>query len=316
MKIGFLGLGKMGKRIVVKLLEGGHEVVVWNRSKEVVGDFLREQDRFVLTGKLADAHDVSDFQHLLSSPRIFWSMLPAGEATESALSQIDELTEERDIVIDGGNSFYKDTQKWYEHFSQKSVGFLGIGVSGGILAADNGFPMMAGGDKRSYEYIKPLLEVLSQPHGGFDYFGKGGAGHFVKMAHNGVEYGMMQSIAEGFGVLEKSPFDLDLEKIAYLWTKNTIVAGFLMDRTKDALAKDPNLENIIGEVDATGEATWTVDAAREEGVMVPVIEESLAFRKKSKIDRKISSSFVARMVAALRHEFGGHNVKQKELFDK
>ena len=286
-------------------------MVVWNRSKDVVLELLQQYDREVISGKLADAPEIRDFAMLLPNQKILWSMLPAGGATESVLTQLDSIAGKGDIVIDGGNSFYKDTQKWYEHFIQKGVGFLGIGVSGGILAADNGFPLMAGGDKPSYDAIQPILETLSQPHGGYAYFGTGGAGHFVKMVHNGIEYGMMQSIGEGFAVLEKSQYDLDLEKVADLWTKNTIVASFLIDRAKDALAKDAHLEKILGEIDATGEAAWTVEAAKEEGVDVPIIDGSLEFRKKSKTDKKVADSFAAKMVAALRHEFGGHKVKSK-----
>lgn len=320
MRIGFLGLGKMGKRIVAKLLEDGHEVVVWNRSYETSVEFEKEQkNNVILASKARPGSDseqarmtivkeIKDFAQLLAGQKIFWVMLPAGEATESALGQLDSLVVEGDTIIDGGNSFYKDTQKWYKHFEKMHVGFLGIGVSGGILAAENGFPLMVGGDRKSFEKIRPLLETLSHPRGGYDYFGSGGAGHFVKMVHNGVEYGMMQSIGEGFGVLEKSQYGLDLEKVANIWTKNTIVAGFLMDRAKDALQKDPKLEKIIGEIDATGEALWTIGAAKEEQVPVGVIEQSLAFRKKSKTDKKIAHSTAAKMVAALRHEFGGHKV--------
>ena len=311
MKIGFLGLGKMGSRIVEKLLADGHEVVVWNRSKDTILEFLKTNDRYVLHGKLADASEIADFAKLLPDQKILWSMLPAGSATQDVLTQLDTVAVAGDIVIDGGNSFYKDTQKWFEHFSKKHVGFLGIGVSGGILAADNGFPLMVGGDTVSFEKIKPILQTLSKPHGGYAYFGTGGAGHFVKMVHNGIEYGMMQAIGEGFGVLEKSQFDLDLEKVADLWTKNTIVSGFLMDRMKDALKKDPTFKKIVGEIDATGEAAWTIDAAREEHVPVPIIEQSLEFRRKSKTDKNVADSFTAKTVASLRHEFGGHKLIEK-----
>lgn len=311
MKIGFLGLGKMGKRIVGKLLQDGHEVVVWNRSKDVVLELLKKHNRQVILGKLGDAQKITDFTKLLPDQKIFWVMLPAGDATESVLGQLDSLAAKGDIVIDGGNSYYKNTEKWYQHFSKKGVGFLGIGVSGGVLAAENGFPLMIGGDESSYKKIKPILETLSKPHGGFNYFGTGGAGHFVKMVHNGIEYGMMQSIGEGFGVLEKNSYNLDLAKVAEIWTKGTIISGFLMDRTKNALQKDPHLANIVGEIDATGEAEWTIQEAEKKRLPVQVIKDAFHFRQKSQKDKKIQKSFTARMVAALRHEFGGHTIKKK-----
>lgn len=311
MKIGFLGLGKMGQRMVAKLLADGHEVVVWNRSKDTVLEFLQEQDKYVLTGKLSDAAEIADFTKLLSDQKIFWVMLPAGPATQDILSQLDAIVMPGDIIIDGGNSFYKNTQKWFAHFEKKHIGFLGIGVSGGVLAAANGFPLMAGGDKSSYETIKPVLETLSHPHGGFNYFGTGGAGHFVKMVHNGIEYGMMQSIGEGFGVLDKGPYNVDLEKVADIWTKNTIVSGFLLNRAKDALQKDPKLEQIVGFIEENGEARWTVQLAKKLQVPLKVIADSLKFRQKSQKEKTVQKTFAARMVAALRHEFGGHKVKSK-----
>jgi 6-phosphogluconate dehydrogenase len=170
---------------------------------------------------------------------------------------------------------------------------------------------MVGGDKSAFEEIKPILETLIKPHGGYDYFGEGGAGHFVKMVHNGIEYGMMQAIGEGYGVLEKAPYSLDLLKVAELWQKNTIVTSFLNECARDALEKDPSLSNLDGVIDATGEAEWTVNQAKVEGVYVENIDQSLDFRRRSKTDPNVSSSFAARMVAALRHEFGGHKVKEK-----
>lgn len=240
-------------------------------------------------------------------------MLPAGDVTENTLQEVVKYVEKGDIVIDGGNAFYKDTQRRSIELRAKGIAYLGIGVSGGIKAAETGYPMMIGGDKDAFETIKPLLDTLIKPHGGYEYFGEGGAGHFVKMVHNGIEYGMMQAIGEGYGVLEKAPYNLDLVAIANLWQKNTIVTSYLNECAKDALTKDPTLAGLDGVIDANGEAEWTVNQAKEEGVFAENIDQSLDFRRRSKTDLKVSSSFAARMVAALRHEFGGHAVKKANI---
>lgn len=295
MKIGFIGLGRMGGRMVQKLLKEGHEVVAWNRSDH----------------ELKNAETIEKLIKSLEAPRVIWSMLPAGSSTESILVEIDKFVSEKDIVIDGGNSNFKDTQRRYEQFKNKGVKFLGIGVSGGIIAATQGYPMMVGGDKSAYEFVKPVLDSLARPHGGHEYFGTGGAGHFVKMVHNGIEYGIMQSLGEGFGVLESSPYNFDLLKVAKLYQKGTLVCGFMLDRTVEALSEDPKLSKIIGVIAESGEAKWTVEQAKERGVGVEIIERSLGFRRRSQTDKKIQKSFSARMVAALRNAFGGHEVKRK-----
>jgi len=309
MKIGFIGLGKMGTRIVEKLLADGHEVVAWNRTSEVGEEFRVQNSEF--KNELTIAQSIQELISDLPTPKIIWVMLPAGDATDDALIEVVKYIKKGDIVIDGANSFYKDTQRRYEELSSRGIRFLGIGVSGGIKAGETGYPLMAGGDRSAYEEILPLLETLIKPGGSHEYFGEGGAGHFVKMVHNGIEYGMMQAIGEGFGVLEKAPYTLDLKKVSELWQKNTIITSFLMECAKDALDKDVHLSKIDGVIDATGEAEWTVSQANEEGVFAENIEQSLDFRRRSKTDSKVSSSFAARMVAALRHEFGGHKVKSK-----
>lgn len=315
MQLGFIGLGKMGTRMVEKLLEGGHEVVVWNRSSEPIEELKLK----IKSEKLKVAETIGDLVLQLRSPRVVWSMLPAGEATESTLKEIAAHVEKGDIVIDGGNAFYKDTERRYQDFKEYGIRYLGIGVSGGVKAVDNGYPLMIGGDRSAFIEIKPILETLIKPQGpastsaslggGYEFFGEGGAGHFVKMVHNGIEYGMMQAIGEGYGVLEKAPYDLDLVKVSQLWQKNTIVTSFLNECAKDALEKDPTLSGLEGIIDATGEADWTVKQGKEEDVFVENIEQSLDFRRRSKSDQKVSSSFAARMVAALRREFGGHAVR-------
>jgi len=293
MKIGFVGLGKMGARMVSKLISERHDVVAWNRSRH----------------ELKNVATIEELTRSLKTPRIVWSMLPAGEATEEILKEVSKLVQADDIVIDSGNSNFKDTQRRYEEFKTKGIRFLGIGVSGGIIAATQGYPMMVGGDKSSYEYIIPILNSLSKPKGGHEYFGTGGAGHFVKMVHNGIEYGIMQSLGEGFGIMEKSPYDLDLQKVAKLYQKGTLVSGFMLDRVLEALENDPKLSNIVGVIAESGEAKWTVEQAKEEGVDTEIIERSLEFRRRSKTDERIQKSFSAKMVAALRNAFGGHPIR-------
>ena len=315
MKIGFIGLGKMGSRMALKLLEEGHSVVAWNRSQDAIASIKDQisypKDDQSLAEKLKISATIKDLVGNLEKPRIVWIMLPAGDITEEKLQEVAGLLDKGDIVIDGGNSNFKDTERRFEMFQKKGMRFLGIGVSGGIKAFENGYPLMVGGDKSAYENIKPILKSLAAPHGGYDYFGTGGAGHFVKMVHNGIEYGMMQAIGEGFGVLEKSQYSLDLVSVSKLWQKGTIIESFLMECTRSALEKDSNLSGIIGEINATGEAAWTVEIGKKERVPVPVIEASLDFRAKSHTEADVRSSFAARLVAALRQEFGGHEVVKK-----
>lgn len=313
MQIGFIGIGKMGTRMVEKLLVDGHTVIGWNRTKSIVDDFRLALVEKNLDERFIAADDIKDVVSGQGSPRLVWIMLPAGDAVQSALDEVVRHIEPGDIIVDGGNSFYKDTQSRYEILKSNDIRFLGIGVSGGVKAVDTGYPLMIGGDKSAFDEIKPILDTLIKPHGGYEYFGEGGAGHFVKMVHNGIEYGMMQAIGEGYGVLEKAPYEIDLVNVSKLWQKNTIVTSFLNECAKDALIKDPTLSSLDGVIDATGEAEWTVTQGKEEGVPVENIEQSLDFRRRSQTDEKISMSFAARMVAALRHEFGGHGVKKTNV---
>ncbi|MDO8460915.1 MAG: decarboxylating 6-phosphogluconate dehydrogenase [bacterium] len=316
MKIGFIGLGKMGSRMVLKLIEEGHKVVAWNRSSDVIEELKFKISPFAKASgdkqNFKIAANIQDLVQQLHTPRIVWGMVPAGKATEEVLKEVLKYVEKDDIVIDGGNAFYKDTEKRYQKLRNEGIRFLGIGVSGGIIAARDGYPIMTGGSKSAYEFISPILDSLAKPKGGHEYFGEGGAGHFVKMVHNGIEYGIMQSLGEGFGVLEKSPYKLDLVKVAKLYQKGTLVSGFMLDRVVEALLKDPQLSQITGYIEESGEAKWTVEQAKEEGVEVEIINRSLEFRRRSQKDSKVQNSFSARMVAALRNAFGGHSVVKKD----
>lgn len=255
---------------------------------------------------------IQELVFALPALRILWLMLPAGSATQNVLDEAQKYLEKGDIVIDGGNAHFQDTEKRYQHFKDLGIEFLGIGVSGGIAAAKNGYPLMVGGSKKTYEYIKPILDSLSKPNGGHQYFGEGGAGHFVKMAHNGIEYGIMQSLAEGFAVLEKSQYKFNLLKVAKLWQKGTLVSGFMLDRAVDSLTQNPNLENMAGPISESGEARWTIEEAKKEDVPVEIIERALEYRVRSQNDGKIQNSFTAKMINALRSAFGGHSIRQAQ----
>jgi len=311
MKLGFIGLGKMGSRMARKLLAEGHEVVVWNRSEAPI-ELLKSQitsSKSQINSNLQSTKTIQELVKSLEKPRIIWLMLPAS-AVQNILDEIIPLLKPGDIIIDGGNSFYKDTERRSIELRAKGIGYLGIGVSGGLLAFENGYPLMVGGDKFAYDFIKPILDSLAKPRGGHTYFGPGGAGHFVKMVHNGIEYGQMQAIAEGFAMLEKSDYQLDLLEVATLWQKGTIISGFLIDRAKNALEKDAKLSTSEGPVGASGETDWTIQEAKDEKVEIPVIEESLAFRKKTQTNVALQRSFIAKMLNALRKEFGGHEIKK------
>lgn len=307
MKLGLIGLGRMGSGIAKKLIKEGHELSVWNRTQTAY-DLLRSD---LPDYKFDVAESLEKLIDSLPVPRIVWIMLPAGETTQSIIDEVSKFTEKGDILIDGGNAFYKDSDRRFEKLKKVGIRFLGIGVSGGIIAAKEGYPLMIGGDKSAYEEIGPILESLSKPNGGHEYFGKGGAGHFVKMVHNAIEYGYMQSIGEGFGLLSESEYNFDLEKVAKIYQKGSLVSGFMMKRTMEVLEKDPTLKNLTGVIGkATGETIWAVDEAEKKGLLFEIIKKSLEIRNQSESDPKIQKSFAARMVSALRNAFGGHAIKK------
>lgn len=312
MQIWFIGLGKMGSRMVEKLLQDGHTVVGWNRSEKRISNFQSQISNFKYAKNFSVADSIEGLLGSLKPTRVIWLMLTAGEPTESVLQEVVKYADvdEGDIIIDGGNSHFADTQRRYDMFHKLGIRFLGIGVSGGVHGFANGYALMVGGDVSAYKYITPILDSLAKPNGGYEYFGEGGAGHFVKMVHNGIEYGMMQAIGEGFGVLQQAPYAFDLQKVVKIWQKGTIVSGFLIDRTRDALEKDQTLAKVSGVIDASGEGEWTVEQAKKEGVPIENIEQALNFRKRSKTDIAVKNSFAAKLIAALRHEFGGHEAKK------
>jgi 6-phosphogluconate dehydrogenase len=299
MKLGYVGLGKMGSNMVERLLERRYEVTVFDANKGAVMDILKH-----------GANPASSLKSLISEliqPRLIWLMVPH-QAVETVLQELIPLLQEGDTVIDGGNSPYKDSMRRASELDKKGIGFLDAGVSGGPGGARNGACIMVGGNKDLFEKYEDLFKDLSAEKG-YGYMGKSGAGHFVKMVHNGIEYGMMQSLAEGFAVLRASPFNLDLLNIAELYNHKTVIESRLVGWLKDAFAQyGEDLTDISGSVSQSGEGLWTVEAAKETGIPVPVIEGALNFR----IQSQGKPSYTGRLISALRNQFGGHEVYKKE----
>jgi 6-phosphogluconate dehydrogenase len=297
MKLGFVGLGKMGGNMVERLLEFGHTVVVYNRSRGPV-------DRLVEKGAVA-SDSLADMVSKLEGRKIVWLMVPSGQTVDDNIAQLLDLMDENDIIIDGGNSNYKHTKARSLRVAEHKMSYLDCGTSGGVWGLKNGYSLMSGGDKEASEYIYPIYKSLA-PEGGYTYCGDSGAGHFVKMIHNGIEYGMMQSFAEGFEIMQKSPYNLDLTAIASGWQYSSVVRSWLLELMVLALKDDPKLEALKDYVEDSGEGRWTIEAAIELDVPAHVITSSLYTRFQS----RQSESFAMKVLAALRNQFGGHAVKK------
>jgi 6-phosphogluconate dehydrogenase len=296
MRIAMIGLGRMGLNMTRRLLRGGHEVVAYDRAPDAVAAAARE-------GAL-EAESLAVAVSLLEPPRAVWLMIPAGPPVDAAVDLLGGLLSEGDIVIDGGNSLYKDATPRAERLARTGIRFLDAGTSGGIWGLSEGYCLMVGGDRDAFEAVAPVLETLA-PEDGFAYVGPHGAGHFVKMIHNGIEYGLMQAYAEGFELMASAPYDLDLAGIARLWNRGSVVRSWLLELAGDALSRDPGLEEVAPYVEDSGEGRWTVERSIEAAVPLPTIALSLYMRFQSRQE----SSFAMRLLAALRREFGGHAVK-------
>ncbi len=296
MRIAMVGLGKMGMNMTRRLLRAGHEVVAVDRSPDAVAEAGRE--------KAIPAASLPEAVSKLSPPRVVWLMVPAGAPVDENVGLLAGLLSPGDIVIDGGNSMYKDAARRAETLAARKIRFLDAGTSGGVWGLSEGYCLMVGGDREAYEAVAPVLAALAPPDG-FAYMGPHGAGHFVKMIHNGIEYGMMQAYAEGFELLATAPFPIDLASVASLWNRGSVVRSWLLELAERALSKDPTLSGLEPYVEDSGEGRWTVERAVEAGVPVPSIAISLYMRVLSRQE----SSFAMRMLAALRNEFGGHAVK-------
>ncbi len=296
MKIGLVGLGKMGYALALNMRDCGVEVFATNRSLDKVEAIIKE-----------GVHGVYDLESLVKSfgdeRRVIWLMVPSGAPVDAMIESLIPLLSPSDIIIDGGNSYYKDTVLRYEKLKQIGIDYVDVGTSGGISGARNGACLMVGGDRDAVDYIEPILEKISIEQG-YGYFGATGSGHYVKMIHNGIEYGMMQAIGEGFDILKASQYDLDFELVSKVWSNGSIIEGLLMRLMHEAFREDANLDGILGRVDASGEADWTLEEAIRLKVSAPVITQSLFARYKSKDDARFSE----KTVAAMRNQFGGHKV--------
>lgn len=304
MQIGILGLGRMGKGMTTRLLEAGHEVVVWNRSDGPVKEAAK-------AGAVAAASP-EELVEKLPAPRVVWVMLPSVNkedpdqptVTDEMIERLLGLLDKDDILIDGGNSRWTKSQVHDEWCRAKSVRFLDIGTSGGILGPAKGYAMMAGGDESAWQHIQPLVEAMTPPQGG-GYFGPAGAGHFVKMVHNAIEYGMMQAFAEGMNLLENGQYaGMDLAKVAHVWDSGSIVKSLLSELLAEALDEDPKLTSVGGQVDENGEGQWAAEAALEKKIPFTVNTFAVFQRHNS----KGFDEYANKTLAILRNKFGGHAV--------
>jgi 6-phosphogluconate dehydrogenase len=299
MEIGLYGLGRMGGNMVTRLARGGHRVVAGNRSQTPI-------DEAVSHGAVG-ASSIADMASKLTPPRIFWSMVPAGDVTESTLRELADHASPGDILVDGGNSYFRDSMRRGEELAARGLRFVDAGVSGGIWGLEVGYCMMVGGDEDAVDLMRPLLDTLAPPDG-WARFGKTGAGHFVKMVHNGIEYGMMQSYGEGFELLHASEFGIDLQKAAKVWNNGSVVRSWLLELAERAFEQEgTDLPNIKGWVADSGEGRWTVLEAISHDVPATVLAHSLFARFTSRQE----DSFAMKVAAALRNQFGGHAVKKE-----
>jgi len=322
MKIGMIGLGRMGGNMARRLMAGGHQVVAYDRDADAVAK---------LTADGAEGVDSLDaVRGKLDSPAIWWVMLPAGEITEGTIAQIADKAKAGDIIIDGGNSFYKDDIRRAKSLREKGIEYVDVGTSGGVWGKDRGYCMMIGAEPRIMEHLDPIFETLAPGAGtiprtpgrvaekvdqraekGYIHAGPAGAGHFVKMIHNGIEYGLMQAYAEGFDILkgksgehvaEDQRFDINLTDVAEVWRRGSVISSWLLDLSAIALAKDGTLEGFSGSVADSGEGQWTIDAAMEEKVPANVLSAALYARYRSRVDH----TFGDKLLSAMRFGFGGH----------
>ena len=298
MQLGFIGLGKMGKNMVLRLLEHNIQVVAWNRSSD-------DLDEVAAKGA-TPASSVEDVAAKLEGQRFIWLMLPNGAPTDEILGKLLPTLRKGDVVIDGANSLYVDTLRRAKQLEAAGIELVDIGVSGGPGGARNGACLMIGGAKDTVTKLEPVILALSAP-GAFAHFGPTGSGHFAKMVHNGIEYGMMQAIAEGAAVLQKSPFGYYLAQVFHLYNQRSVIESRLVEWTENALKENPTLADVSSTIAHTGEGEWTINAAKELGVDVPVIETSYQVRVKSGNEPE---SFRNKVVSALRGQFGGHATKK------
>jgi 6-phosphogluconate dehydrogenase len=319
MDIGLYGLGRMGGNMVTRLVRGGHRVVAGNRSPGPVDEAKTEG--------AVGAYSIEEMAKQLKPPRVLWSMVPSGEVTDHTLDEFARYAAGGDILVDGGNSYFRDSMRRAEKYKALGFDYLDIGVSGGVWGLENGYCMMVGGEARAVGIVKPVLDTLAPPNG-WAHFGKSGAGHFIKMVHNGIEYGLMGAYAEGFNIIknanigrhpegadaETTPlrhaehyqFEVNISEVAEVWRRGSVIGSWLLDLIATALARDSELSSFGGQVSDSGEGRWTLQAAIDEGIPVPVISAALFARFSS----RGNGEFADKLLSAMRYEFGGHLEKK------
>lgn len=299
MKIAISGLGKMGLQIARKLQEGGHTVIGHDINPEIV-------NAAVTAHGIIGAHDKPTLiQQFQGEPAVIWVMIPAN-IVDTEIKDWADILPKGSILIDGGNSDYRGDTQRSQLVAEAGSTLIDVGTSGGVWGYDNGFSLMVGGDRSAYESLAPAFETLAAPRGGFGYFGESGSGHYVKMVHNGIEYGMMQSLAEGYMMLREGPYkNIDLARAGDIWQQSSVITSWLNDLARQALREDPDLAHVNGVVAESGEARWTIETAHATGMTLPAIEASLAVRIAS---QKGTVTFATKLLAALRAKFGGHTI--------
>ena len=298
MELGFIGLGKMGMNMVTRLQQGKHRVVAYDRT----ADLIKQAEGAGCVG----AASLEDMVATLKAPRLVWIMVPSGAPTEETVSKVASLLSAGDIIIDGGNTNFHDDVRRAAELKKKNIHYVDAGTSGGIWGLKLGYCMMVGGDKAVIDRLAPIFKTLA-PENGWAHMGSAGAGHYVKMVHNGIEYSMMQGYAEGFELMSKSEYKLDLPRIADLWMQGSVVRSWLLELTAGALKQDPKLEGLKGYVQDSGEGRWTILDAIDKDVPVPTLTAALFTRFRSRQEE----SFAEKMLAAMRNAFGGHAVKKR-----
>lgn len=302
MKIAIIGLGKMGHQLVVRLVNDGHKVIVLDRDSQLVSEAER-------AGAVPAVSQKDIIEKFGSDRPVVWLMIPAG-AVDEELGVWEKLLPADSIIIDGGNSNFSLSKQRSERLSNNGIRFIDIGTSGGILGLKNGFSMMIGGDKKSVEQLDPILISLSKPNGAYHYFGESGSGHFVKMVHNAIEYGFMESMSEGYRLLKDGPFqNLDLQAVAEVWQHGSIIESSLNNLARKIFAENPTLDGIDGVVAESGEAKWSLETAHNLGIDMPAIQTSFDVRVKS---QQGETNYATKFLAALRNKFGGHNINPKQ----
>jgi 6-phosphogluconate dehydrogenase len=301
MRLAIIGLGKMGGNMTRRLCRGGIEVVGYNRSRGII-DTLEKEEGMIASESMADAIGK------LSSPRVVWLMLPDGDPTENMIKDVMSILDKGDLIVDGGNSNYHDTQRRGSMLAEKGIDYIDVGTSGGVWGLDNGYCMMVGGEKKALAVLEPVLKVLAPGHEtGWAHVGPVGAGHFTKMVHNGIEYGMMQAFAEGFALIRgKKEFDVDLAELAEIWRHGSVVRSWLLDLSAESLKEDQSLANIAPYVSDSGEGRWTAIEAIDQGVSSPVMTMALFMRFTSQDEEGYSN----RILSMMRNAFGGHAIKK------